>query len=55
MFKYLGAIITVIASFFVGYFSYKLFGPDNQVEQSCEQIIKDNVGIDVDFSPEVQK
>ena len=43
------AIIFTI--FFVfGAFSWKFFGPDNPIEEICEDIIEDQTGIDIDIS-----
>ncbi len=43
---------TVITACVVGYFSQKWLGKDNFIEQQCEEIIKEDTGITIDFSPE---
>jgi hypothetical protein len=55
MLKYFIQFMIPLISFFIGYFSYKFIGPDNQVEQSCEKIIKEKTGLDIDISPEENK
>jgi hypothetical protein len=35
----------------IGYVSYLVMGPDNKVEQECEQVIKMETGTTVDLSP----
>lgn len=42
--------IVILASV-VGYASYKIWGADNKVEETCETIIKDTTGDTVDLSP----
>ena len=44
--------IIVSISAIVGYISYKVSTPDNQVEQACEAIIKIETGADIDLSPD---
>ncbi len=46
-------VVGVIAILAVGFTSAKLMGPDNEVEQDAEQILKSQTGIDLDFSPEI--
>lgn len=43
---------TVIALLAIGFTSARLMGPDNQIEQEAEQVLKSQTGIDLDFSPE---
>lgn len=42
----------VISAAVIGYASYKIWGPDNSVEETCEAIIKDTTGEDVDLTPD---
>lgn len=44
------AIIVSVAAI-VGYSSYLVFGPENKVEQACEEVIKVETGETVDLSP----
>ena len=48
-------IIVVAVAAIAGAISVKFLGPDNVVEQVAEDVIKEETGIDVDVSPEVQK
>ena len=48
------AVVVSVAAI-VGYSSYLIFGPDNQVEEVCEEIIKVETGTTVDLSPNEQK
>ena len=41
------AIVAIAA--IIGYASYKLLGPNNQVEETCETVIKDVSGADVEL------
>ncbi len=43
------AIIAAVA--LVGYVSYLCLGPDNKVEEACEQVIQVETGSDIDLSP----
>lgn len=47
--------ITLAIVLFLGFGSVKFLGNDNPVEQAAEVIIKDETGIDVDFSPDEEK
>lgn len=41
----------IFTIFFVfGAFSWKFLGPDNKIEEICEDIIEDQTGIDIDIS-----
>lgn len=42
----------VISAAVIGYASYKIWGPDNSVEETCETIIKDTTGEDIDLTPD---
>lgn len=46
-------IILVTAAVFgaIGYVSHYFLGDDNQVEETCEQVIKAGAGVDIDLSP----
>ena len=48
-------IIVVAIAAIAGAISVKFLGNDNVVEQVAEDVIKEETGIDVDVSPEVQK
>jgi len=48
-------IIVVAIAAIAGAISSRFLGNDNVVEQVAEDIIKEETGIDVDLSPEVQK
>lgn len=43
--------IIVSVSALIGYVSYKIAGPDNQVEEACEAVIKIETGATIDLSP----
>jgi hypothetical protein len=43
------AIIISVAAI-IGYVSYQFVGADNKVEETCEEVIKAESGIDVDLS-----
>jgi hypothetical protein len=36
----------------IGYVSYLVWGPDNKVEEACEQVIEKSTGERIDLSPE---
>jgi hypothetical protein len=42
----------ILGAALIGYVSYLVMGPDNKVEQSCEQVIETESGQKVDLSPE---
>lgn len=44
------AIVVSVAAI-VGYSSYLIFGPENKVEEVCEDIIKIETGEEIDLSP----
>lgn len=44
--------IIVLLSALVGLISTRLEGPDNEVEQMAEVVIKTETGMDIDLSPE---
>ena len=44
------SVIVAIAAT-IGCLSYYISGPDNKVEEACEEIIKHHTGVDVDLSP----
>jgi hypothetical protein len=46
-------IVSVIVSIAatIGFISYFVAGPDNKVEEVCEEVIKIETGKDVDLSP----
>jgi len=46
------SIIIALAAAAIGYGSYKWLGPDNPVEQACEELIKVETGETVDLSPD---
>ena len=48
------SIIVSIAAI-IGYVSYKVAGPDNAVEEACEEVIKIETGTIVDLSPNESK
>jgi hypothetical protein len=48
------SIIVSIAAI-IGYVSYKVAGPDNAVEEACEEVIKIETGTTVDLSPSEPK
>jgi hypothetical protein len=48
------AIVVSVAAI-IGYGSYLIFGPDNKVEEACEEIIKVETGETIDFSPNESK
>ena len=41
----------VSAAALIGYVSYYFMGPDNKVEEACEDVIKMETGTTVDLSP----
>ncbi len=45
----LGAIIAI--SILAGLASVYFWGDDNPIEEECEDLIKDEAGIDIDLSP----
>ena len=47
---YLALAIAAIAAV-VGYISSLYLGNDNPVEESCEQVIKDQINVEIDISP----
>jgi len=50
--KMIMSIVIAILAAAVGYGSYKWLGPDNPVEQACEEVIKAETGETVDLSPD---
>jgi predicted negative regulator of RcsB-dependent stress response len=50
--KFLMGIFIVIMAGLVGYGSYLWLGPDNAIEEACEEMIQAETGIDVDLSHE---
>ena len=45
------AVIIFVLALVVGIVSIKYLGPNNQVEEIAEDVIKKETGIDVEFSP----
>ncbi len=45
------ALIIIILAIIVGIISYYIWGPDNEVEELCEDAIKKETGVDVDLTP----
>jgi hypothetical protein len=45
------SVVVAVASI-VGFVSYKILGPDNAVEEVCEEVIKIETGQTVDLSPD---
>ena len=41
----------VSAAALIGYVSFYFMGPDNQVEEACEEVIKVETGTTIDLSP----
>lgn len=55
--KFYDASIIIIISIVlvtgaIGLISTKFLGKDNPIEQEAEKIIKDEIGVDVDLTPE---
>lgn len=44
------SVIVAIAAT-IGCLSYYIAGPDNKVEEACEELIKLETGADIDLSP----
>jgi len=44
--------ILVALATVIGFSSQYFAGPDNQVEEACEAVIKSQTGIDIDLSPD---
>lgn len=49
------AIAVVIVAAIVGLISKKYLGNDNPIEEAAEAVIKEEIGLDVDLSPEDKK
>lgn len=47
----IGLSIAFLAAL-IGYASSYFLGKDNPVEESCESIIKEQTGVDIDLTPE---
>jgi len=45
-------LVVIFCAFMIGFFSWKYFGKDNILEEVSEQIIEDQLGLEIDFSPE---
>lgn len=44
-------IIIIAVAALVGYFSSSWLGDDNVIEETCEDVIEQHMGIDFDISP----
>lgn len=49
--KFLIVSIIVDSIWRISLISYCFLGSDNPVEEACEEIIKDETGVDVDLTP----
>lgn len=49
--KFLIPVAIALGAGVVGYLSYCWFGPDNPIEEGCEQIIQSETGQKIDLSP----
>lgn len=45
----MGTVLIVVAAFIIAFISSK-FSPDNVVEEVAEEVIKEETGLDIDFS-----
>jgi hypothetical protein len=43
-------LIIVVFALSVGYISYVFLGADNPVEEECEKVVKDQIGLSIDIS-----
>ena len=43
--------LIVFSAIFIGFFSVYFLGDDNVIEEICEQVIKEEVGITIDLTP----
>ena len=48
-------LILMVILLTVGLFSYKWLGEDNIIEENIENIIKNNTGVNIDFTPWVNE
>lgn len=44
-------LTSILFAVLVGCVSYYLLGPDNIIEEKCEEIIKKDTGLNIDLSP----
>lgn len=49
--KFLIVSIIVASAWLISLISYYFLGSDNPVEEACEDVIKDETGVDVDLTP----
>ena len=49
------AIFIVIVALITGIVSSEFFGPDNEIEEASEEVIKFETGVDIDLSPSTKE
>lgn len=47
-----GIVVVCLA---VGLISSQFYGPDNEIEEAAEEVIKKEIGVDIDLSPSTKE